>query len=296
MQGITPCIWFNNNIEEAVSLYTSLFENSSTGNVMRYGKEAAQATGQQEGAVMTIVFTLAGHEFMGLNGGPHYKLTPAISFFVNCATAEEVDKLWEGLSKDGMALMPLDKYPFSEKFGWCQDKFGVSWQINLGARPQKISPFVMFYDKNHGKAEEAMTFFVSIFEHAKVESAMHWGPDQHDPEGTLMLGIFTLDGYEFRAMDSAYKHEFPLTGAISFFVNCESQAEIDHYWDKLSGSGGKESMCGWLEDRYGISWQIVPAALGKWMENPKTAARVHHAVMQMRKLDYKTLEDAAKSA
>lgn len=296
MKGITPCIWFNNRTEEAVNLYTSLFEKSSIGKTARYSKEAAQATGQQEGAVMTIMFTLAGQEFMGLNGGPYYKQTPAISFFVNCATAEEVDKLWEGLSKDGTVLMPLDKYPFSEKFGWCQDKFGVSWQINLGARAQKIGPFVMFYGDNHGRAEEAMNFFASIFENSKIETAMPWGPNQHDPEGTLMQGIFTLGGYEFRAMDNAYKHEFPLTGAISFFVNCESQQEIDHYWDNLTGSGGRESMCGWLEDRYGISWQIVPAALGKWLENPNAAPKVHHAVMQMRKLDYKTLEDAAKSA
>ncbi|NUM55839.1 MAG: VOC family protein [Candidatus Hydrogenedentes bacterium] len=296
MQRITPCLWFNNNIEDAIGLYTSLFDGSSIGKTARYGKEAADVSGQKEGAVMTMMFTLGGQEFMGLNGGPYYQFTPAISLFVNCATADEVERLWAGLSQDGLVMMPLDKYPFSEKFGWVQDRFGVSWQINLGARKQKINPFLMFVKDKHGKAGEALEFFVSIFDNAKIESVQRFGPGEHEPEGAVKQGIFTLDGYEFRAMESAMDHRFSFTGAISFIVHCDSQEEVDRYWAKLSGSGGKESMCGWLEDQFGISWQIVPRVLEKLMEDPKGGRLAMQALLQMRKLDIKALEAAARAA
>ena len=294
MQPIVPCLWFDTSAEEAVNLYTSLFADSSIEKTARYNKESAQVSGQREGAVMTIVFRLAGQDFMALNGGPYYKFSPAISLFVNCASADEVDALWAGLLPGGTVMMDLMAYPFSPKFGWLQDKFGVSWQINLGARTQKINPFLMFVNANHGKASEAMDFYVAHFDNASVETRQLWGAGSPEPEGALKQGIFSLDGYEFRAMESAMNHAFAFTGAISFIVYCDSQHDIDRHWDFLSGNGGKESMCGWLEDRYGVGWQIVPAALGKWMEDPKRAGDVMKAMLPMRKLDMEKLEQAAR--
>ena len=119
MQKITPFLWFNNNAEEAVNFYTSLFRNSKVLRVTRYGEAGAQATGRPNGSVMTIIFRLAGQEFMALNGGPVFTFSPAISFRVNCETQEELDELWDKLAKGGEIV----------ECGWLKDKFGVSWQI-----------------------------------------------------------------------------------------------------------------------------------------------------------------------
>src|ERR1700737_4473684 len=157
MQKISSCLWFDDNAEEAVNFYTSIFKNSKIGSVARYGEEGPG----QKGRVMTMTFQLDGQEFMALNGGPHFTFSPAISFFVNCETQPEIDELWDKLSEGGTVLMELDTYPFSEKFGWVADKFGVSWQLNLASRTQKIAPFFMYVGKHHGKAEEEIQFSIS---------------------------------------------------------------------------------------------------------------------------------------
>jgi predicted 3-demethylubiquinone-9 3-methyltransferase (glyoxalase superfamily) len=119
MQKITPCLWFDDNAEEAVNFYISLFKNSKITNIAHYGEAGAAASGRPSGSVMTIMFELDGQEFMALNGGPHFKFSPAISLMVNCQTSDEVDELWDKLSAGGM----------KQQCGWLTDKFGVSWQI-----------------------------------------------------------------------------------------------------------------------------------------------------------------------
>ncbi len=119
MQKLTPCLWFDNNAEEAVKFYTSIFSNSMIGEVTRYGKAGAEASGSRQGTVMTVTFQLEGQDFMALNGGPHFEFSPAISFMVNCETQREVDTLWEKLSEGGE----------KQRCGWVKDKYGVSWQI-----------------------------------------------------------------------------------------------------------------------------------------------------------------------
>src|SRR4051794_19303388 len=127
MQKIVPFLWFNDQAEEAVNFYTSLFKNSKIGELTRFGDDVPGPKGK----VLTVSFQLAGQEFMALNGGPEFSFTPAVSFFVSCQTPEEVDGLWEKLSTGGTVLMELNQYPFSEKFGWVMDPYGVSWQLNL---------------------------------------------------------------------------------------------------------------------------------------------------------------------
>jgi predicted 3-demethylubiquinone-9 3-methyltransferase (glyoxalase superfamily) len=121
MQKITPCLWFDNNAEDAVTFYTSVFSNSKVGRVMRYGKEGYELHGMPEETVLTIEFELNGQSFVALNGGPVFKFTEAISFVVNCETQEEVDYYWNKLSEGGD--------PNAQQCGWLKDKFGVSWQI-----------------------------------------------------------------------------------------------------------------------------------------------------------------------
>ena len=142
MQKIIPFLWFDHNAEEAVRFYTSLFPNSKIQSKNHYGDAGAQVSGISRGTVMTVSFHLEGQEFMALNGGPMFRFTPAISFFVQCKTRSEIEELWNKLSKGSKVLMELDKYPFSERFGWLEDSFGVSWQLILTSARAKNHPIL----------------------------------------------------------------------------------------------------------------------------------------------------------
>ena len=289
MKKITPFLWFDDVAEEAMTFYTSIFKNSSMGGVTRYG----DAGPGKKGTVMTGTFQISGREFMALNGGPIFKFTPAISFFVHCQTEQEIDALWKHLSEGGAALMELDKYPFSERYGWVADRFGLSWQLMLTRTVQKVFPSLMFVGKQNEKAEEAVKFYTSVFKNSRTLMMEKYGKGGPLPEGALVHGRFLLDGEEFIAMDGGLDHQFTFTEATSFFVTCKSQEEIDEFWEKLS-AGGEKGQCGWLKDGYGVSWQIVPAILGEYLQDtdPEKSTRVMQAMLQMKKLDMKKLEDA----
>jgi predicted 3-demethylubiquinone-9 3-methyltransferase (glyoxalase superfamily) len=291
MQKITPFLWFDNQAEQAAAFYTSLFESSKIGSVRRFGDAGPGPKGQ----VMTLTFQLAGLELMALNGGPLFSFTPAVSFFVACRTEQEVDALWKKLSDGGRVLMELQKYPFSEKFGWVSDRYGLSWQLTLAGQPTKITPFFMFVGKRHGKAEEALKYWGSLFTGSSVDQIMRYGPGQQEPEGTVMHARFSLAGQEFMAMDSNREHAFSFNEAVSFYVDCKTQEEVDELWEKLS-DGGKKGQCGWLEDRYGVSWQIVPSVLGELLgdKNPARSQKVMQAMLKMKKLDVKGLQEAGR--
>jgi predicted 3-demethylubiquinone-9 3-methyltransferase (glyoxalase superfamily) len=292
-QKIVPFLWFANEAEDAVNFYISCFRNSKTGTVTRYDEASAKASGQQKDSVLTMSFQLNGQEFIALNGGPVFKFTPAISFFVNCETENEVDELWKKFSEGGQILMELSEYPFSKKFGWIQDKYGLSWQLNLTGSVQKIIPSLMFTGSEAGKAEEAMNYYISLFKNSEIKTLSRYKAGGHSKEGTVEYGLFSLADEDFIAMDSDYDHGFSFTPAVSFFVYCETQKEIDFFWDHLT-EGGKEVECGWLEDKYGVSWQIVPTVLFGLLNNPdpERAKKAMQAIMIMKKLDIKTLEEA----
>lgn len=287
-QKITPFIWFDNQAEKAANFYTSIFKSSKIKNISRYGAEAAKASGQEEGSVMTVVFQLEEQEFVALNGGPTFEITPAISFYVNCENEQEIDTLWAKLSEGGTILMALNKYPFSEKFGWLKDKFGVTWQLMIGEGMQKITPFLMFGGEQSGKAEEAINFYVSLFKDSGIIHLERYESAEDEIEGSIKYARFSLNEQEFLALDSIKEYSFSFTPGLSLVVNCESQEEIDHFWDKLS-QGGDESaqQCGWLQDKYGVSWQIVPNILEKMTSDPdpEKSQRVMKALIQMKKLD-----------
>ncbi len=292
---INAFLWFSDQAEEAASQYASLFGNSGVGRVVRYRGDAAKASGRFEGSVMTVAFRLEGEEFVALNGGPIFRFTPALSFFVNCATEDEVDRIWRGLSAGSRVLMELGEYPFSRKFGWIQDKYGLSWQLNFGPRSQKIAPFLLFVGKEHGRAEEAAGFYTSIFHDSAIRTIERFKRGEPGMEGTVKHMVFSLSGKEFMAMDSNLSHDFTFNEAVSFVVNCEDQEEIDYYWDRLSAGGDeKAQQCGWLKDKYGLSWQIVPTALAKMMndKDPKRVVRVTEAFLKMKKFDINALKKA----
>ncbi len=289
MQKITSFLWFDNQAEQAVNFYTSIFKNSKVGTMARYGEAGPGPVG----TVMTASFQLAGQEFTALNGGPEFEFTPAVSFFVYCQTPEEINELWVKLSEGGTVLMELDTYPFSEKFGWLADKFGVSWQLNLNGLPQKIVPYLLFVGEQHGKAEQAVNFYTSLFKNSSISQLERFGAGEGEPEGTVKHATFLLDGQEFMAMESAMSHAFSFTPAISFYVDCKTQAEVDQLWDKLT-EGGQEEPCGWLKDKYGVSWQIVPSLLIELLgdQDPVKSQRVMKAMLQMTKIDIEKLRIA----
>jgi predicted 3-demethylubiquinone-9 3-methyltransferase (glyoxalase superfamily) len=156
---------------------------------------------------------------------------------------------------------------------------------------QKITPFLWF-DNN---AEEAINFYVSIFKNSKILKVARYGDAGPGPKGSIMVATFQLEGQEFQALNGGPQHKF--TPAISLFVSCESQAEVDELWRKLL-EGGREDQCGWLQDKFGLSWQIIPAILPKLLgdKDPKKSASVMRAMLQMKKIDSKKLQQAYDQA
>ncbi|MBK1811161.1 VOC family protein [Clostridium sp. YIM B02505] len=289
MSKIMPYIWFDDQAEEAAKFYVSIFKNSKIDDNSFY----AEGLPKPKDSLMSVSFQLCGQEFVALNGGPYFTITPAISFFVNCETLDEVENLWQLLSKDGIVLMELGKYPFSENFGWLQDKFGVTWQINLSNQKQSIYPALMFFGDNYRKAQEAMNFYTSIFEDSKIASIEFYNDDEVETKGSVKSAVFVLRSQNFMAMDSSINHGFTFTPAISFFVDCETQEQIDNFWEKLSYEG-KKGQCGWLEDKYGVSWQIVPSVLGELLNSSdeEKSQKVTDTMLKMNKLDIATLKRA----
>lgn len=295
-KNITPFLWFENEAEEAANFYTEVFNNAHIKSKTRYQKEGQEYHHQPEGSIMTVSFELEGQEFVALNGGPTFKFNPSISFFVVCETEDELNALWKSLSEGGGTLMPLDKYEWSEKYGWTQDKYGVSWQISLGKIAdvgQKITPCLLFVGDRLGQAQDAIRTYTTIFENSYIDGILLYGPEEKQQEGLVKHAQFSLNGYKFMVMESGLEHNFTFNEAISFVVHCEDQHEIDHYWSKLSEDGDPEAQqCGWLKDRFGISWQVVPRDLDKLLNNSEAdkVKRVTAAMLQMKKMDIEKLK------
>jgi predicted 3-demethylubiquinone-9 3-methyltransferase (glyoxalase superfamily) len=290
MQKISPFLWFDNQAEEAARFYTSLFPDSRVKKTVIYDD-----LGPELGETVTVVeFQLAGLDVTAMNAGPAFSFTPAISFMVACESEDEIDRLFEKLSEDGSVLMPLQAYPFSEKFAWVNDRYGLSWQLSLADATPKITPFLLFVGEQSGKAEEAIRFYTSLFPNSGIETIVPYGPGGGEPEGSVMHGQFSLHGQPFMAMDSALQHDFTFTEAISLYVDCETQEEVDRLWDSLTADGGEPSQCGWLKDRYGVSWQIIPRILIEMQqdEDPEKARRVNEAMLKMTKIEIDELQRA----
>lgn len=295
-QKIMPTLWFDYQAEEAAIFYTSLFKNSTIGSITRYPGTGTEIHGQPDGKVMTVNFELEGYRFIALNGGPHFKFNPSISFFVTCRNEEEIDSIWNQLIQNGTTLMPLDTYEWSNKYGWLQDQYGVSWQLYLDDPKkvgQKICPSLMFVGDQHGKAEEAIRTYNNIFPNSGIMGIMRYEEHEEEQTGTVKHAQFNLNGEQFMAMDSSLEHKFVFNETISFLIECDSQSEIDYYWKKLSAVKETER-CGWLKDQFGISWQIVPRILQEMIleKNVEKVKKVTKAFLNMKKLDIQKLKEA----
>ena len=295
MQKIVPHLWFDKEAVEAAEFYATAFPDSKV-------THKAVIKDTPSGDCDIVDFQVMGFEFMAISAGPVFKINPSISFHIKFKSVEEVDEIWKKLSDGGRVLVPLDKYPFSERYGWLEDKFGISWQVVLaeGDFQKRIIPVLMFTQEICGKAEVAGDFYAEVFSDRGEETdskfqvfAKYGQGEEPDKEGAVKYGQLFLLGEEFGVMDSAQPHEFKFNEAISLIVKCKDQEEIDYFWEKLSAAPEAEQ-CGWLKDKYGVSWQIVPIAMGEMMRkgNPEQIVRVTEAFLKMKKFDLKILKQA----
>lgn len=272
------CLWFDQKAKEAFLFYKEVF-----GEVELLSENP-----------MAVVYKLYGRRMMHLNGGPGFTINPSISFFTSATSQEEIEAIWNKLSVDGKIMMPLNKYPWSEQYGWCADQYGVNWQLMLGHESScKIMPHMMFVGNNAGKANEAIDFYTSMFANSKTVDISRYEEGEPDITGYIKYSQFELNNQPFGAMDSSANHQFNFNEAVSFIITVDTQEEIDHYWNTLL-EGGAAGKCGWIKDKFGLSWQVVPSILGKLMSNPETAPKATYAFLQMSKFIITDLEKAVK--
>lgn len=276
---IYPCLTLKGKVAEAADFYLDSFGDGKITQTSPY----------------VIMIQLSGQNFMLLNDGPSSLPNASMSFMVLSETAEETETYWDKLIVEGKVFMPLESYPWSSKYGWVQDKYGVSWQVFTGSKadtPQKFSPTLMFTGANAGKAEEAVHFYTELFPSSAIEGVLKYAEGDGDKPGYVKHAQFKIKDFVAMAMDSSADHNFAFVDALSLVVQCEDQVEIDTYWDALTANGGKEVQCGWLMDKYGVSWQIIPKNLGTLMSNPEKGQRAMQALFKMKKLIIADLEQA----
>lgn len=282
--NIFPCLWYNEDAKESAEFYCQVFGGTITADTP-----------------VVLNIELFGQKLMLLNGGPQFEKNASISFMVLCETEQEVKNYWDQLSDGGIVLMELGEYAWSKKYGWVRDKFGVTWQLYFGKKQgeQKIIPTLMFIHQNNGKALQAMELYTQIFPNSKIGGVLKYGEgvgeENHEIPENVQHAHFEIDGYSFFCMDNSYNHQFDFNEGTSIVVMTKNQEETDHLWNSLTQNGGRESMCGWLKDRFGVSWQIIPKRLIELMGNPDQmkAQKVVQSMMKMQKIIIQGLEDAA---
>lgn len=270
---IYPCIWLDKNGKEAAGYYKSIFPETHIT--------------EDNGLVQML--SINGQNLMLLSAGPQFKPNASISFLIASENEEETVRLFNELSADGIVLMPLDSYPFSTKYGWVRDKFGVTWQLYTGEKgntDQYFIPTLMYVNQQNGRAKEAISLYTKIFPGSQTEGIMEYD-GKEDTKGNVQHAQFHIDHFTMGCMDSSINHQFNFDEGISLVVITADQQETDYYWNNLVKEGGKESMCGWLKDKFGVSWQIVPQKLMILMnqEDREKAKKVTDALMQMQKID-----------
>ncbi len=289
-QKIVPHLWFDGQAREAAEFYTGLLPDSY---IVRTGVIRDTPSGDVE----AVDFVLAGQPFEAISAGPNFMFTPTISLMVTCDSADEVDRLWAALSQGGQVMMEVGAYPFSPRYGWVADRYGLSWQLiwQPEARTsQKINISLLFSGEVNGKAEEAARFYAGAFPGGTVDLVSRYAPGEAQAaEAKANYVGFTLMGQSFVAMDNSFDTDDAFNEALSLIVYCDTQDEVDEYWAKLSHVPEAE-MCGWVKDRYGISWQIVPRVMGRLMTSGDEAQtrRLMQTMLTMKKLDIATLKRA----
>ncbi len=293
---IIPHLWFDKDAVEAARFYADAFRDASVEHV-------GQIRDTPSGDCDVVEFTLMGTRFMAISAGPYFTPTPAISFMVNFdpsrgQDAAQLDALWARLAEGGKVLMELGEYPFSKRYGWVEDRYGFSWQLILtdpaGDPRPAIVPSLLFTGGQKGRAGQAIDLYTKAFRDAARGQTVPYPAGMiPDGDGMLMFADFRIGGQWFAAMDSVEDHVHAFNEAISLLVECDDQSEMNRLSDALSAVPESEQ-CGWLKDRFGVSWQITPAALQTMMRegSPEQVDLVTQAFLPMKRLDVDAIRAA----
>ena len=271
-QVITPAIWCDGTADEAAQFYADVFRDTSI---------AEQAPG------LAATVSIHGFRLSLINGGNQYAPNPSISCILNFDPllfgGEEqartyLDELYKRLSTGGV-LMELGEYPFSPRYAWVRDRFGMTWQLMLTDPDGDPRPFIipsfMFGGTNHAHAEEATDAWITLFDNSRRGALYRYEEGGPLDAGTVMFTDFTLRGTWMAATDSGTFHDFTFTPGVSIIVSCRDQEEIDRYWAGLSAVPEAER-CGWCVDHWGVSWQVVPHNIAELMADAATRDKILH--------------------
>lgn len=266
---IYPALWFDNQALEAFEFYCSVFPNSI---VLEHNQTVVKAS-------------LSNQCFIGINGGPYFLPNPAISFTVICDSREEINALWQKLILGGASIIDLGHYSWNAYYGWVQDQFGYTWQLQLGnggKTQQHILPNLLFCGMHQNQCSQALQYYQKIFPEFQRHQLLRY--PSGDLEGKIQNSIFSLNHLKFIAKDSPHRHIFDFNESVSFVIPCKTQQEIDYYWNYFT-EHGSESWCGWCKDVFGISWQVIPNNLAQILA---THPQAYSTLTRMKKI---TIED-----
>ncbi|TDL30817.1 VOC family protein [Jeotgalibacillus sp. S-D1] len=289
-QKLIPFVWFEEDARGIADWYVKVF-----GSARVDGHVTLHDTPSGDADVVTL--TLIDQQFQFISAGPLTDRNPSFSYMVALSAPDEVDALWNRLSEGGEVMMPLDEYPFSKRFGFLKDRYGMSWQLmhDGGMNIQTISPALMFTGDVSGQAKEAIDHYQTLLGGAAMEGHISYYEAGQEPEveGTISYARCKFAGRELVLSDSAGPHQFEFNEMQSLILYCEDQEEIDRAWAHLSAVPGAEQ-CGWLKDRFGVSWQIVPFEMERMMEEgtPEQIKRLTEAFLPMKKFNLAALRAA----
>lgn len=294
---LVPCLWFDNNAKEAVEFYVSIFKHSKiTRESIIYDTPSGDA--------LMLAFTLAGQNFEALNGGPDFHFNSAFSLMVNFDSDQEKDPeaylraTWDHLKDGGKVLMELGEYPFSQLYGWVEDKYGLNWQLILTQPGNEMRPFIMpallFSGPVYYQAQKAREFYLDVFAQSQPGPLLLYGSDDpYNQEGSVMFSDLSLKDTWLVLMDGQLAPGMTFSEAISLIIYVDTQEEIDYFHERLNHVD-EADVCGWVKDQFGISWQIVPRRLNEMLQNGTRNQRenVTQALLQMKKIELALLEAA----
>jgi len=273
---VYPCIWTNHQNAEMSAVYGGAFDCLSVLSSTPFVTELA----------------LGDYRMLLLDGGDKFSPNPSISIFIKMTDKAALQKAWDKLTEGAKVMMPLQAWPWSPMYGWVKDRFNVSWQLFWEEKAEEdfvLSPCLMYVGDNAGKTKDAMDFYCSMFKPSVINGVTYYGEGGGDVASYINHAEFTLGNNLLMAMDSSHMHGFDFSEGISLVVPCKNQEEIDHYWASLT-NGGAESICGWLKDRYGVSWQIVSANIGILMSDQEKAPKIFERILKMKKIIVADLE------
>lgn len=272
--NIYPCLWFDGKANEAATFYCNIFPNSTIST----------------NTPTVVIFHLNGNKFMGLNGGPKFKLNYASSIFVHCSSLDETKRIWNALLEDAKVMMEIKEYPWSEQYGWLEDKYGCSWQI-MKSDTDKMIPAFLFTADQLGNAKNAIDFYTQTFPNSSITNINYF--DENTPfAGKVTYGEFLINNNALIVQDGPGNHNVHFSEATSLVVNCKTQEDIDYFWNIFTTNGGQESRCGWCKDQFGISWQVLPEQIASLMSDDTKGKRVMQEILKMKKIDLETLLNA----